>query len=101
MTKPAGLPGALGVRRARQRASVCLVLFTGCGNGESVSNPVGRSQPSGGATVEALPDGSYRCRPGGPGPFAGILYNHGGLGDAVSGDLEGVCRSFAEIGYVA
>ena len=65
MTKPAGLPGALGVRRVRQWATVCLVLFAGCGNGESASNPVGPSQPSGGATVEALPDGSYRCRPGG------------------------------------
>lgn len=101
MMKSAGLSGALGVRRASYWASVCLVLFAGCGNGESASNPVGPSQPSGGATVEALPDGSYRCRPGGAGPFAGILYNHGGLGDAVGGDLEGVCRSFAEIGYVA
>ena len=58
-------------------------------------------QASGAPTVEALPDGSYRCRPGGAGPFAGILFNHGGVGNAVGGDLEGVCRSFAEIGYVA
>ena len=35
------------------------------------------------------------------GPFASILYNHGGLGNAVGGDREAVCRSFAEIGYVA
>ncbi len=101
MTKPAGLPGALGVRRARHWASVCLVLLVGSGTDASASNPVASSQASGAPTVEALPDGAYRCRPGGAGPFAGILYNHGGLGDAVGGDLEGVCRSFAEIGYIA
>ncbi len=51
--------------------------------------------------VDSLDDGTFVCRPPGDGPFPGILYNHGGLGDAVGGDLEGTCRAFAEIGYVA
>ena len=75
---------------------LCLVLFVllgGCGTDASATNPVAPSQTSGELTVESLSDGSSRCRPPGTGPFAGILYNHGGL--------EGVCRSFAEIGYVA
>ena len=80
---------------------VLLVLLGGCETDASATNPVAPSQTSGEPTVESLSDGSYRCRPAGTGPFAGILYNHGGLGTAVGGDLEGVCRSFAEIGYVA
>ena len=85
------------------------VLSGGCGADSNAANPVAPSQTSADLnvqasselTVESLADGSYRCHPGGTGPFAGILYNHGGLGTDVGGDLEGVCRSFAEIGYVA
>ena len=77
--------------------TVAVALAGGFGFAQATS----AEQGSGAPTVEALPDGSYRCRQGGAGPFAGILYNHGGLGDAVGGDLEGVCRSFSEIGYVA
>ena len=105
--KSAGTPqsaGSLhvfGGTRARRLVGVCLVLFGGCGTDDSVSNPLAPSEVSVAPTVEVLADGSYRCRPSGAGPFPAILYNHGGLGDAVGGDLEGVCRSFAEIGYVA
>ena len=52
-------------------------------------------------TVKTLADGSYVCRPPGAGPFAGVLYSHGGLGDAIGGDLEGTCRALAEAGYLA
>ena len=52
-------------------------------------------------TIEELPDGSYVCRPPGEGPFAAVLYNHGGLGTIVGGDLAGTCRSLAEAGYLA
>ena len=41
------------------------------------------------------------CRPPGEGPFAAVLYNHGGLGTIVGGDLAGTCRSLAEAGYLA
>lgn len=97
----AGALHVFGGTRARRFIGVCLVLFVGCGTDDSVSNPLAPSEESGAPTVEILANGSYRCRPNGTGPFPGILYNHGGLGDAVGGDLEGVCRSFAEIGYVA
>jgi dienelactone hydrolase len=80
---------------------VLCVLLGGCGTDSSATNPVAPSQTSSELIVESLADGSYRCHPAGRGPFPGILYNHGGLGTAVGGDLEGVCRSFAEIGYVA
>ena len=52
-------------------------------------------------TVEQLSDGSYVCRPAGAGPFPAVLYNHGGLGTIVGGDLPGTCRSLAEAGYLA
>jgi dienelactone hydrolase len=45
--------------------------------------------------------GSYLCKPAGSGPFAAVLYNHGGLGMAVGGDLEGTCEALAKAGYVA
>ena len=46
-------------------------------------------------------EGSYRCSPGEAGPYPGVLYNHGGLGDVVGGDLEATCRALAEAGYLA
>ncbi|HIA04670.1 MAG TPA: hypothetical protein EYN06_04715 [Myxococcales bacterium] len=51
-------------------------------------------------TVEAMSDGSFLCTPPGQGPFAGVLYNHGGLGNKVGGDLEGTCKALAKAGYV-
>tara|TARA_Y100000758_G_scaffold298541_1_gene259900 strand:+ start:670 stop:1497 length:828 start_codon:yes stop_codon:yes gene_type:complete len=48
-----------------------------------------------------LTDGSWICRPQGQGPFPAVLYNHGGLGDAIGGDLEGTCRALAEEGFLA
>jgi dienelactone hydrolase len=51
-------------------------------------------------TVEPLADGSFECTPAGNGPFAGVLYNHGGLGTAVGGDLEATCKALAEAGYI-
>ncbi len=51
--------------------------------------------------VEELADGSYVCRPAGPGPFPAVLYNHGGLGAAIGGDMLGTCRTLAEAGYLA
>ncbi len=52
-------------------------------------------------TVEHLEDGSIVCRPAGEGPFPAVLYNHGGLGTAVGGDLLSTCVALAEAGYVA
>ena len=46
-------------------------------------------------------NGSFVCRPDATGPFPGVLYNHGGLGLAVGGDLEGTCRALAGAGYLA
>jgi len=57
--------------------------------------------PSTEASTEPLSDGSFVCRPAGPGPFAAVLYNHGGRGDALGGDLRGTCEALAAAGYVA
>lgn len=52
--------------------------------------------------VNVQEDGdSYLCTPAGEGPFPGVLYNHGGKGNAIGGDLEGTCRALAEAGYIA
>ncbi len=40
------------------------------------------------------------CRPAGQGPFPAVIYNHGGLGQAVGGDLKGTCRALARAGYI-
>ena len=48
-----------------------------------------------------LTDGSWTCRPQGQGPFPAILYNHGGLGDAIGGDLKGTCRALSGQGFLA
>jgi dienelactone hydrolase len=47
------------------------------------------------------PDDSFACVPDGDGPFTAALYNHGGLGDAVGGDLDGTCEALADAGYLA
>jgi dienelactone hydrolase len=46
-------------------------------------------------------DGSFTCRPGGRGPFPGVLYSHGGRQGAVGGYLEGTCEAPADAGYLA
>jgi dienelactone hydrolase len=51
--------------------------------------------------VEPLSDGSFLCYPATGGLYAGILYNHGGTGASIRGDLQGTCRGFAEAGFVA
>ena len=52
-------------------------------------------------TVDAQTDGSFTCRPGGPGPFPGVAYSHGGRRGAVGGDLQGTCEALAEAGHLA
>ncbi len=44
------------------------------------------------------PDDSFACVPDDNGPFTAALYNHGGLGDAVGGDLDGTCEALADAG---
>jgi acetyl esterase/lipase len=52
-------------------------------------------------TVDIIKDGdSLLCIPTGAGPFPGVLYNHGGRGQAIGGDLEGTCVALAEAGYL-
>ncbi len=40
------------------------------------------------------------CIPDGAGPHPVVVYNHGGLGNAIGGDPEGTCEALAEAGYV-
>ena len=53
-----------------------------------------------GVRIEHLSDGSIVCYPESDGPLPAILYNHGGKGTAVGGDLEGTCLALAEEDYV-
>ncbi|PCJ83056.1 MAG: hypothetical protein COA57_12230 [Flavobacteriales bacterium] len=55
-------------------------------------------------TLDSIFDGSgytYIASPIGTGPFPIVLYNHGGLGTVVGGDLRGTCVALAEAGYLA
>jgi len=74
----------------------------GASTGTTANGGSGGSGQGGASTltVTALQDGSYLCTPAGPPPFPGVLFNHGGLGPAVGGDLEGTCEALAEAGYV-
>jgi dienelactone hydrolase len=40
------------------------------------------------------------CKPPGEGPFAAVVFNHGGLRGIIGGDPEGTCRALAEAGFV-
>ena len=55
-------------------------------------------------TLDSIADGSgytYIACPAGAGPFPAVLYNHGGLGTAVGGDLRGTVVALAQAGYFA
>ncbi|MBQ17489.1 MAG: hypothetical protein CMJ65_10225 [Planctomycetaceae bacterium] len=69
------------------------------GNGQP--DPPAEPPPGvpGEVTVTRFEDGSVECRPTGDGPFPAVLYNHGGLGTAVGGDLLGTCTALAEAGF--
>jgi len=43
---------------------------------------------------------SYKSQPIGAGPLPGVLYSHGGLGNAVGGNLRGTCIALAQNGYM-
>ena len=43
---------------------------------------------------------AFFCRPGGEGPFPVVIYNHGGLGQAVGGDAEATCQALARAGFL-
>jgi len=64
------------------------------------ARPMGEAGPTE-VNTEELSDGSFVCRPAGAGPFPVVLYNHGGRGMAVGGDLRGVCEGLAAEGYLA
>lgn len=52
--------------------------------------------------LDSIPDGSgytYIASPTGTGPFPAVLYNHGGLGTSVGGDLRGTAIALAQAGY--
>ncbi|MDP7038824.1 MAG: dienelactone hydrolase family protein [Myxococcota bacterium] len=42
----------------------------------------------------------YLCVPEGNGPFPVVVYNHGGLGDALGGPPEDTCTALREEGYL-
>lgn len=43
----------------------------------------------------------YLCRPEGEGPFAAVIYNHGGMGGAkIGGAPQETCQALAEAGFV-
>ena len=53
------------------------------------------SYRSGGLTLAG-----YLCLPVGPGPFAAVVYNHGGVGDRVGGAPRETCEVLATAGYI-
>ncbi len=53
-------------------------------------------------TLDSIADGTgftYIASPNGTGPFPAVLYNHGGLGPVVGGDLRATSVTLAQAGY--
>ena len=77
--------------------------FPDCG-GDPTEDGLGcaRSTQCGGGVVgEPCEAGTAGiCFPGDRGAFPGVLYNHGGLGDAIGGDPGATCEALAAAGYV-
>ena len=74
--------------------------YPGCGEdptGDSLGCLLSSGCEEGVACVVTVPD---ICLPAVGGSFPGVLYNHGGLGDVVGGDLPGTCEALSEAGYV-
>lgn len=42
----------------------------------------------------------YLCKPEGTGPFAGVIYNHGGKAGQIGGAPEETCQALAQAGWV-
>ncbi len=70
------------------------------GSASTTSALGGNTRTTTEVSIEELDDGSYRCTPPGAGPFAGVLYNHGGMGSMIGGDMSGTCAALAAAGYV-
>jgi len=54
--------------------------------------------------LDSIPDGpgyTYIASLTGTGPFPAVLYNHGGLGTAVGGNLRETIVALAQAGYIA
>jgi dienelactone hydrolase len=66
-----------------------LLCFSGAHAAERIS------YRSGGLTLTG-----YLCLPAGPGPFAAVIYNHGGVGDRVGGAPRETCEALAAADYV-
>ncbi|MCH2023595.1 MAG: dienelactone hydrolase family protein [Saprospiraceae bacterium] len=53
-------------------------------------------------TLDSIADGTtytYIASPNGAGPYPAVLYNHGGLGPVIGGDLRATCIALAQAGY--
>jgi len=46
------------------------------------------------------PLNGYLCRPAGPGPFPGVVFNHGGVGAIMGGVPKETCAALAAAGFV-
>lgn len=67
----------------------------------SAASTIASSQP---IALDSIPDGSgytYIASPTGTGTFPAVLYNHGGLGTSVGGDLRETALALARNGYLA
>ena len=95
-------------RKATGIIVLVLPLVLSCGqieettpnNDTPAQETIDESNDTPGSTLQEADD-SWVCRPAGKGPFPGVLYNHGGLGTAIGGDLRATCEALAAAGYLA
>ena len=81
-------------------ACLCLFVFS-----ESCKkNEVTGLTLSSGVVLDSISDSNgftYIATPKGNGPFPAVLYNHGGLGTQIGGDLRATAIALADAGYLA
>lgn len=83
----------------KKRHVMGLLSLLACSSAEVDSDIIDADDTSdmSSTVVDIITDGdSFLCVPAGAGPFPGVLYNHGGRGQVIGGDLEGTCRALAE-----
>ncbi len=87
--------GNLVVNRMIKMSSVIFVLTAICLTGTSVEASKTITLDSGGYKLKGT-----LCLPKGVGPFAAVLYHHGGMGTQIGGAPKATCNALAKAGFV-
>jgi len=90
--------------RMKYKVSIAICIFLFVFSESCKKNKVTGLTLSSGVVLDSISDSggyTYIATPKGNGPFPAVLYNHGGLGTQIGGDLRATAIALAESGYLA